>query len=96
MRALTKLGKTLAVHPDTKEVDKHSNVTSYLVRLGYSTAVPKIQGAIRRRALRQLGRPFGPPDKAAPKQELQKGNDLDLGSSRQLPLKFDFFAAFCN
>ena len=45
LRVLTKLGKTLAIYPYTEEVDKHSNVTSYPVRLGYSTTVPKIQGA---------------------------------------------------
>ena len=45
LQVLTKLGKTLAVHPRTEEVDKHRNATSYPVRLGYSTTVPKIQGA---------------------------------------------------
>ena len=41
---LTKPGKTLAVHPYTEEVDKHSNVTSYLARLGYSTTAPQDSG----------------------------------------------------
>ena len=45
LQVITKLGKTLAVHPYTEEVDRHSNVTSFPVRLGYSTTIPKIQGA---------------------------------------------------
>ena len=45
LQVTTKLGKTLAIHPYTEEVDKHSNVTSFPVRLGYSTTIPKIQGS---------------------------------------------------
>ena len=57
LQVITKLGKTLAVHPYTEEVDRHSNVTSFPVRLGYSTTIPKIQGATLPRITIWLDRP---------------------------------------
>ena len=45
LRVVTTMGKPLAVHLYTEEVPGHGNATSFPVRLGYATTIPKIQGA---------------------------------------------------
>ncbi|CAK8991184.1 ATP-dependent DNA helicase PIF1 (DNA repair and recombination helicase PIF1) [Durusdinium trenchii] len=45
LSVITKMGKMLAVHLYTEEIQDHGNVTSFPIRLGYATTIPKIQGA---------------------------------------------------
>ena len=58
LHMLTKLGKSLVVHLYTEEVPGHGNVTSFPVRLGYSSTIPKIQGATLPHVTIWLDRPF--------------------------------------
>lgn len=54
----TKLGKTLAVHKCTEEVSWGRRVTSFPVRLGYASTIPKIQGTTLKHITVWLDRPW--------------------------------------
>ena len=57
LQVVTKLGKTLAIYPYTEEVPGHGRITSFPVRLGYSSTIPKIQGTTLEHITIWLDRP---------------------------------------
>ena len=57
LQVVTKLGKTLAIYPYTEEVPDHGRITSFPVRLGYSSTIPKIQGTTLEHITIWLDRP---------------------------------------
>ena len=57
LHVVTKLGKTLAVYPYTEEVQGHGRITSFPVRFGYSSTIPKIQGTTLEHITIWLDRP---------------------------------------
>ena len=54
----TKLGATLAVHKCTEEVSRNRKVTSFPVRVGYASTIPKIQGATLKHVTIWLDHPW--------------------------------------
>ena len=48
LHVTTVTGKPLAVHLCTEDIEQHSRVTPFPVRLGYACTIPKIQGATLR------------------------------------------------
>lgn len=58
LTVVTKLGTTLAVHKCTEELPGHRWVTSFPVRVGYASTIPKIQGTTLKHVTVWLDRPW--------------------------------------
>ena len=58
LTVVTKLGTTLAVQKCTEELPGHRRVTSFPVRVGYASTIPKIQGTTLKHVTVWLDRPW--------------------------------------